>query len=106
MAKFYAAQVMNLDISAVPEPMHTVLRVLQLKGALAAPALFNVSFGRLLLVSGLMAVLGGYDVGVGERGKVCPSRNDRRDGRHGGGLMLHLFQDWASLQCHGVGNQD
>jgi hypothetical protein len=44
LAKFYADEVLNIDISAVPEPMHTVLRVLQIKGAIAAPELFNVRF--------------------------------------------------------------
>ncbi len=39
--KFYADEVLNLDISMFPEPLHSILRVLQLKGAEAAPALFN-----------------------------------------------------------------
>jgi hypothetical protein len=41
--KYYADMVLSIDISQFPEPIHSVLRVLQLKGAKAAPALFNTA---------------------------------------------------------------
>lgn len=43
LTKFYADEVLNLDISAIPEPLHSILRVLQIKGAIAAPKLFNAA---------------------------------------------------------------
>lgn len=41
--KYYADELLNLDISQFPEPIHTVLRVLQLKGAAAAPQVFKTA---------------------------------------------------------------
>eukprot|EP01040_Poterioochromonas_malhamensis_P020470 gene20470-24437_t len=39
--KYYADEVLSLDVSSFPEPMQSVLRALQLKGAVAAPEMFK-----------------------------------------------------------------
>eukprot|EP01039_Chlorochromonas_danica_P001553 gene1553-1691_t len=39
--KFYAQEVLDLDLSQFPEPLQSVLRALQLKGAKAAPEIFH-----------------------------------------------------------------
>eukprot|EP01031_Cornospumella_fuschlensis_P040287 gene40287-49087_t len=41
--KFYAQEVLSLDVSQFPEPLQTVLRVLQLKGASVAPEVFRLA---------------------------------------------------------------
>lgn len=41
--KFYMDEVLNIDLSSFPEPLQSVLRVLQLKGAAAAPELFKTA---------------------------------------------------------------
>lgn len=41
--KFYMDMVLNIDLSGFPEPLQSVLRVLQVKGALAAPELFKTA---------------------------------------------------------------
>lgn len=37
LPKYYIAAVMNIDVSQYPEPLHTILKIAQAKGALAAP---------------------------------------------------------------------
>jgi len=41
--KFYAQEVLNIDLSSFPEPLQSVLRALQLKGAKAAPEIFKLA---------------------------------------------------------------
>lgn len=39
--EFYINAVLNLDISQYPEPLQSILRIIQIKGAIAAPAAIN-----------------------------------------------------------------
>jgi hypothetical protein len=39
--KYFMDEVLNIDISAYPEPIQSILRVIQVKGAAAAPAAFR-----------------------------------------------------------------
>jgi hypothetical protein len=41
LTKFYMDEVLNIDLSQVPEPLREILRVVQVKGALAAPEVFK-----------------------------------------------------------------
>jgi hypothetical protein len=43
MDKYFADMVLSIDLSKFPEPIQSVLRVLQLKGAKAAPELFTIA---------------------------------------------------------------
>lgn len=39
--KYFADYILNIDISSYPEPLQSILRVLQIKGAIAAPGVFK-----------------------------------------------------------------
>ena len=41
LTKYFADEVLGLDISGFPEPLQAILRVLQIKGAIAAPEIFR-----------------------------------------------------------------
>ncbi len=41
--KFYMDEVLNIDISSLPEPLREIFRVIQIKGAIAAPAVFKAA---------------------------------------------------------------
>jgi hypothetical protein len=41
LGKYYMKAVLNLDFDQYPEPLQDILRVIQVKGAIAAPAAIN-----------------------------------------------------------------
>jgi hypothetical protein len=41
--KYFMDMVLNIDISQFPDPLQKILRVIQVKGAIAAPAAFNAA---------------------------------------------------------------
>jgi len=43
LSKYFADEVLDIDISGFPEPLQDILRVLQLKGAAAAPEVFRAA---------------------------------------------------------------
>ena len=43
LSKYFADEILNIDISGFPEPLQDILRVFQLKGIAAAPDIFRAA---------------------------------------------------------------
>ena len=43
LSKYFADEILNIDISGFPEPLQDILRVFQLKGVAAAPDIFRAA---------------------------------------------------------------